>query len=102
LSACATERAELSGLTVTGLHIQLHMKNLSTSQISVDVLYTRIHNVVRSNASLLQSLLYVTLILIVNTRVYPEVSGLAVWSENCKWYSSLPLGAVVSLFCESF
>jgi hypothetical protein len=23
------------------------------------------------------------------------------WSENCKWYSSLPLGAVVSLFYES-
>jgi len=27
-------------------------------------------------------------------RVYPKVSGLATWSENCKWYSSLPLGAV--------
>jgi hypothetical protein len=25
-------------------------------------------------------------------RVYPKVSGLAAWSENCKWYSSLPLG----------
>jgi len=36
-----------------------------------------------------------------NTRVYPKVSGLATWSENCKWYSSLPLGAVASLFCES-
>jgi hypothetical protein len=35
------------------------------------------------------------------TRVYPNVSGLAAWSENCKWYSSLPLGAVVWLFCES-
>jgi hypothetical protein len=35
------------------------------------------------------------------TRVYPKVSGLAAWSENCKWYSSLPLGAVVSIFCES-
>jgi hypothetical protein len=34
-------------------------------------------------------------------RGYPKVSGLAAWSENCKWYSSLPLGAVVSLFCES-
>jgi hypothetical protein len=34
-------------------------------------------------------------------RVYPKVSGLAAWSENCKWYSSLPLGAVVSLFRES-
>jgi hypothetical protein len=32
---------------------------------------------------------------------YPKVSGPAAWSENCKWYSSLPLGAVVSLFCES-
>jgi hypothetical protein len=36
-----------------------------------------------------------------DTRVYPKVSGLAACSENCKWYSSLPLGAVVSLFCES-
>jgi hypothetical protein len=37
----------------------------------------------------------------VNTREYPKVSGLAAWRENCKWYSSLLLGAVVSLFCES-
>jgi hypothetical protein len=36
-----------------------------------------------------------------NTRVYPKVSGLAAWSENFKWYSSLSLGAVVSLFHES-
>jgi hypothetical protein len=35
------------------------------------------------------------------TKVYPKVSGLAAWSDNCKWYSSLPLGVVVSLFCES-
>jgi hypothetical protein len=35
------------------------------------------------------------------TMVYPKVSGLAAWNENCKWYSSLPLRAVVSLFCES-
>jgi hypothetical protein len=35
------------------------------------------------------------------TRVYRKVSGLAAWSENCKSYSSLPLGAVVSLFCET-
>jgi hypothetical protein len=26
-----------------------------------------------------------------HTRVYPKVSGLAAWSENCKWYSSLQL-----------
>jgi hypothetical protein len=24
-------------------------------------------------------------------RVYPKVSGLAAWSKNCKWYSSVPL-----------
>jgi len=24
-------------------------------------------------------------------RVYPKVSGLAAWSENCKGYNSLPL-----------
>jgi hypothetical protein len=35
------------------------------------------------------------------TRVYPKVSGLAAWSENCKGYRSLPLGAVVSLTYES-
>jgi hypothetical protein len=34
-------------------------------------------------------------------RVYPKVSGLAAWSQNCKQYSSLPLGAVASLFWES-
>jgi hypothetical protein len=28
-------------------------------------------------------------------RVYPKVSRLATWNKNCKWYSSLPLGAVV-------
>jgi len=35
------------------------------------------------------------------TMVYPKVSGLAAWSENCKYHSSLPLGAIVSLICES-
>jgi hypothetical protein len=34
------------------------------------------------------------------TRVYRKVSGLAAWGENHEWYNSLPLGAVVSLFCE--
>jgi len=36
-----------------------------------------------------------------NTRVYPKVSGLAAKNENSKLYSSLPLGAVASLFYES-
>jgi len=35
------------------------------------------------------------------TRVYPKVSGLVAWSESCKWYSSLPLGAVLSLLWVS-
>jgi hypothetical protein len=35
------------------------------------------------------------------TMVYPKVTGLDDWSENCKRYSSLPLRAVLSLFCES-
>jgi len=35
------------------------------------------------------------------TKVYPKVSGLASWSDNCKCYSYMPLGTVVSLFCES-
>jgi len=34
-------------------------------------------------------------------QVYPKVSGLAIRPENFKWYSSLPLSAVVSVFCES-
>jgi hypothetical protein len=29
--------------------------------------------------------------------LYPKVYGLNAWSDNCKWYSSVPLGAVVSL-----
>jgi hypothetical protein len=37
----------------------------------------------------------------INTSVNTKVSGLATWSENCKWYSSLPLSAVVTLFSES-
>jgi hypothetical protein len=32
------------------------------------------------------------------TRVYQKVSGLAAWSENCKWYNSLPLGVVYRYF----
>jgi hypothetical protein len=34
------------------------------------------------------------------TILYPKVSVLAAWSKNCKWYSSLPLGATLPLFCE--
>jgi hypothetical protein len=34
--------------------------------------------------------------------VYPKVSGLAVWRENCKWYSSLPLGGVWKMAKNAF
>jgi len=34
-------------------------------------------------------------------RECPNISGLAAWSKNYKCYSSLPLHAVISLFCES-
>jgi len=34
------------------------------------------------------------------TRVYPKVSEIVFWNENCKWYNSLPL-AILSLFCDS-
>jgi hypothetical protein len=40
-------------------------------------------------------------IVFVSRRVYPKFFGLAAWSENCKWHSSLPRGAVVSLFWVS-
>jgi hypothetical protein len=30
--------------------------------------------------------------------VCPKFSALTAWSENCKWYSSLPIGAILSLF----
>jgi len=40
-------------------------------------------------------------VLEIRTRVYLKVSGLAAWNENCKWYSSLSLGAVLALFYES-
>jgi hypothetical protein len=41
------------------------------------------------------------MLLVYNKRVYLNVSGLAAWSENCKWDSSLPVGAFVSLLYES-
>jgi hypothetical protein len=34
------------------------------------------------------------------TKVYPKVSGLAAWSENCKWYSSLPLVQLYRYFAS--
>jgi hypothetical protein len=39
--------------------------------------------------------------IIVYTMAYPKVPALFAWNENCKWYSSLPLDADVSLFYQS-
>jgi hypothetical protein len=36
-----------------------------------------------------------------STRVYPKVSGLTAWSENCKWHSSLPLGLTSLLYLNN-
>jgi len=33
--------------------------------------------------------------------VHSKLSGLTAWNENCKWYSSLPLGAVVNSYIVS-
>jgi hypothetical protein len=41
---------------------------------------------------------YVVTLWKVFTRVYPKVSGLAVWYKNGIWYSCLRLVAIVSLF----
>jgi len=49
----------------------------------------------------MESVLLLRVKRVIHTRVYLKVSGLTAWSENCKWYSSLPLSAVVLLFCES-
>jgi hypothetical protein len=54
-----------------------------------------------NNALVLQNGVHRSTHVYLYMRVYPKVSGVATWSENCKWCSSLALGAVVSLFCES-
>jgi len=61
--------------------------------------------------TLFNNCIYKTVAAVENNRMYdhPNLryegvsrnSRLAAWSENCKWYSCLPLGAVVSLTSES-
>jgi hypothetical protein len=34
-------------------------------------------------------------------REYPKFPDWNAWSEDCKCYSSLPVGEFLSLFCES-
>jgi hypothetical protein len=65
-----------------GLHSSMYL-------VSYTYIYTYIHTYTHTHTH-------------THGRVYPKDSGLASWSENCKWYTSLPLVAVVSLFCESF
>jgi hypothetical protein len=74
-------------------------------------MYWQLHKIIQNNyvvnnnkcvmVWIWQLPLDVTSLSIEYMRVYPKVSGLATWSKNCKWYSSLPLGTVVSLLCES-
>jgi hypothetical protein len=103
-------------LILTMFTIAHHVQSLSwqfiTRLFTVKGSYTHIqYPIVRQSEFIMQLLLIAGDCLLqsgpktspcrVHTRVYPKVSGLTAWSENCKWYSSLPLGAVVSLFCES-
>jgi hypothetical protein len=53
------------------------------------------------NWKLTYLLLYPSYWIETHTTMYPKITGLAAWSENCKRYSSLPLSAVLSLFYES-
>jgi hypothetical protein len=69
------------------LTTHLHLVPRLRMRGAIPPLLIRLHGVVLKEA--------------MDTKVYPKVSELAAWSENCKWYSSLPLGAVVSLFYES-
>jgi hypothetical protein len=73
---------------------QCHSSEENTEQICAIILNSRRTVNLFVNDQMLIEVVYM--------RVYPKVYGLATWSKNCKWYSSLSLGAVVSLFCESF
>jgi hypothetical protein len=72
----------------TGCHIVNNILNILSSPLLTENLSIKIYKATTSAVVLC-------------TRVYPKVSGLAAWNENYKWYSPLPLGAVVSLLCES-
>jgi hypothetical protein len=80
--------------------------NVSNSKLSTEVrgnLYgvNKLYNsVVQFHFSLLHPSVICNIIFSIYTRLYPKVSRLATWSENCKCYSSLPLGTVVLLFGE--
>jgi hypothetical protein len=41
------------------------------------------------------------LLMFLSTKVYPEVSGLATWSENCKWYSGHEVKLYRYFMCQS-
>jgi len=56
--------------TTAWILISVKLKSLATGQV-----YFKFHRTVLQQY----------------TRVYPKVSGLTAWSENCKWYSSLSL-----------
>jgi hypothetical protein len=71
--------------------------------VGCKVIYCKIHKRVKTFAAvmIISKWAEASEISRLHTRVYPKVSGLADCSKNCEWYSSLALGAVVSLFRES-
>jgi hypothetical protein len=86
------------------MHIFKSEKNVVSEQDNTFSAFKGLTCAVRSNTtiwahrpSLHLSLFYYTVWTAQATKVYPKVSGLATWSENCKQ----PLGTVVSLFYES-
>jgi hypothetical protein len=85
-------------VTVTGC---IDLTGGLTEFTAMQPVSVNIHNAMAVNPIVISCFLSLLSLPCSETRVYPKVSGLAAWSENCKWYSSTPLGTVVSLFCES-
>jgi hypothetical protein len=113
LSYCNTTRRHNSEDVDFGLmqrsKLLLSVRNVFTSTMnriinhdpSCQVFFSLSRRMLRFYLKMSYNILFPDVPIPTRTRVYPKVSGLAAWSENCKWYSSLPLDAVVTLFCES-
>jgi hypothetical protein len=74
--------------------------NLKSSQEDFIKLNTNVQQDLPVIAMSAEMVHFMTLSHLHNIRVYPKDSRLAAWNKNCKWYTSLPLGAAASLFCE--
>jgi hypothetical protein len=84
---------------VTYAHTKFHTRSFSDSYVitTIQNFFTDLAQSPYSYFTLYKTELKESLY----TTVYPKVSRLAAWSGNRKWYSSLPLSVVISLFCES-